>query len=90
MLAHVLAPSVDPTGMWVSEKLDGSGPAGPPCDRMRALFVNGVLYSRNGHPVPAPRWFVDAMPHGEPLDGELWRGRARGPRGTRGGVSSSG
>lgn len=49
---------------WVSEKLDG----------VRAYWDGARLRFRSGRPVPAPAWFVAALP-ARPLDGELWLGR---------------
>lgn len=51
---------------WVSEKLDG----------VRAVWDGKTLRFRSGRPVPAPDWFLAALP-AEPLDGELWLGRQR-------------
>lgn len=34
-------------------------------------WVTG-LWSRLGKPIAAPRWFIDKLPVGLPLDGELW------------------
>lgn len=55
----------DPTGWWMSEKLDG----------VRAVWDCRTLTTRTGQPIHAPKWFLDALPAGEPLDGELWIGR---------------
>lgn len=57
----------DPTGWWISEKLDG----------VRALWDCCTLTTRTGQPIYAPQWFIDAMPKAEPLDGELWIGRGQ-------------
>ena len=35
----------------------------------------GTCWTRTGHEVYAPSFFVDALPKGTPLDGELWMGR---------------
>lgn len=56
----------DPTGWWLSEKLDG----------VRAYFTGSTFYSRLGNKFPAPQWFIDGMPK-QPLDGELWCGRGQ-------------
>ena len=56
--------SEDPTGWWMSEKLDG----------MRAYWTGTALFSRKGNPVAAPRWFTSALPK-MALDGELMLGR---------------
>ncbi len=66
LLAERYASDVDVTRYWVSEKLDG----------VRAHWDGRQLRFRSGHPVPAPRWFTDALP-AQPLDGELWLGRGR-------------
>lgn len=73
MLGPLLAESyeagrVDPTGWWMSEKLDG----------LRALWNprTRTLYSRKGHAYPAPAWFTASLPD-VPLDGELWLGRGQ-------------
>lgn len=56
----------DPTGMWASEKFDG----------VRSLFLpSGKFISRNGNEFFAPKWFIDAMPKGALLDGELFTKR---------------
>ena len=57
----------DPTGWWISEKLDG----------VRAVWDCRTLTTRTGQQIHAPQWFVDALPKGEPLDGELWIGRGQ-------------
>ena len=54
----------DPTGWWMSEKLDG----------MRAYWTGDEFYTRNGNVVAAPKWFKAAMPP-IALDGELTMGR---------------
>src|ERR1039458_2949195 len=57
--------SENPKGWLLSEKLDGD----------RALWDGGKLTSRLGNVFPAPLWFLDRLPQGLPLDGELWAGR---------------
>jgi len=64
MLAETYDDGLDPTGWWISEKLDG----------MRALWTGRRLLTRNGNPIEAPFWFTIDLPD-EPLDGELWVGR---------------
>ncbi|MFH1873179.1 MAG: DNA ligase [Pseudomonadota bacterium] len=64
LLAERYRDSVDVSRYWVSEKLDG----------VRAVWDGKTLRFRSGNPVPAPRWFVEALPR-QPLDGELWLGR---------------
>ncbi|CAI2164076.1 15366_t:CDS:10 [Funneliformis geosporum] len=68
LLAHSWKPDeVDPTGWWVSEKLDG----------VRAFWNSkrGKFYSRNGNEFVAPSWFTDGIPRDQDLDGELFGGR---------------
>lgn len=64
LLAERYRDGIDVSRYWVSEKLDG----------VRAIWDGKILRFRSGNPVPAPRWFVDALPE-RPLDGELWLGR---------------
>ena len=56
----------DPTGWWMSEKLDG----------VRAWWTGKQLLSRLGNPFQAPEWFTKDLPK-VPLDGELWCGRGQ-------------
>lgn len=56
----------DPSGMWLSEKLDG----------LRAKWDGKQLISRLGNPFPAPTYFTASLPK-IPLDGELWLGYGR-------------
>jgi DNA ligase-1 len=68
LLAHPWDPAkVDPTGWWVSEKLDG----------VRAYWDGvGGLWSRLGKRFEkAPDRFLAGLPRGTPLDGELYLGR---------------
>lgn len=64
LLAERYAGGVDVSQYWVSEKLDG----------VRAHWDGRQLRFRSGNPVPAPHWFIAALP-AQPLDGELWLGR---------------
>lgn len=66
-LAKPWAPGKDVSGWYMSEKLDG----------MRALYIGGELYSRAGNRVHAPAWFLERLPEGCVLDGELFMGRGR-------------
>ena len=66
LLAEVAAIDIDPAGYLVSEKLDG----------VRAIWDGKVLRFRSGHQVPAPTWFIKALP-ATPLDGELWLARGQ-------------
>ena len=54
----------DPTGWWLSEKLDG----------VRAYWDGRQFSSRLGNRLHAPDWFTAGLPN-VPLDGELWLGR---------------
>jgi DNA ligase-1 len=64
LLAERYDGKVDVARYWASEKLDG----------VRAYWDGARLRFRSGRPVPAPAWFVAALPE-RPLDGELWLGR---------------
>jgi DNA ligase-1 len=64
LLAERYHGDIDVANYWVSEKLDG----------VRATWDGKTLRFRSGNPVPAPQWFLDALPK-QPLDGELWLGR---------------
>ncbi len=64
LLAERYRDDIDVSRYWVSEKLDG----------VRAVWDGKSLRFRSGNPVPAPQWFLDALPK-QPLDGELWLGR---------------
>lgn len=66
LLAREATADIDPAPYWISEKLDG----------VRALWDGRHLRFRSGRPVPAPAWFVRALP-ARPMDGELWLGRGR-------------
>lgn len=55
---------IDPTGYWMSEKLDG----------IRAYWDGKQLISRLGNVFAAPEWFTECFPD-VPLDGELFMGR---------------
>jgi DNA ligase-1 len=56
----------DPTGWWMSEKLDG----------VRAYWDGKQFQSRNRKLFLAPDWFVEGLPE-VPLDGELWIDRKK-------------
>jgi len=64
LLAKKWEEKVDPTGWWMSEKLDG----------VRAYWSGSAFYSRNGNQFMAPDFFTADLPK-KPLDGELWCGR---------------
>lgn len=57
--------TMDPTAWWMSEKLDG----------VRAYWTGHRLISRTNIDWKAPQWFLDKLPQGLALDGELWRER---------------
>ncbi|KAK0542428.1 hypothetical protein OC845_006632 [Tilletia horrida] len=67
MLAHNFSfhGKVDPTGWWMSEKLDG----------VRAWWNGHVLRSRRGDIFEAPTYFEEMLPIDMQLDGELWIAR---------------
>jgi DNA ligase-1 len=51
----------DPTGWWMSEKLDG----------IRGYWDGRMLISRLGNKIHAPDWYTKGFPN-HPMDGELW------------------
>ena len=55
----------DPTGYWLSEKLDG----------VRAWWNGTRMFSRTGRAWNPPTWFIAKMPSDLHLDGELWMKR---------------
>ena len=64
LLAKNWTPKIDPTGYWISEKLDG----------VRAYWTGSQFVSRNGNVFHAPEFFTKELP-AIALDGELWLGR---------------
>ncbi|EPQ30206.1 uncharacterized protein PFL1_02322 [Pseudozyma flocculosa PF-1] len=56
---------MDPSGWWVSEKLDG----------VRAFWDGQRLFSRQNLEWNAPTWWKDQLPKDLALDGELWMRR---------------
>jgi DNA ligase 1 len=66
LLANELRPEINPVNYLVSEKYDGA----------RAIWDGKTLRFRSGRTVVAPQWFIAKLPR-EPLDGELWLGRAQ-------------
>ena len=64
LLAHVWTDEHDPTGWWMSEKLDG----------VRAYWDGKQFLSRRNNVYHAPDWFLAGLPN-HPLDGELWFAR---------------
>ncbi|ESO87803.1 hypothetical protein LOTGIDRAFT_234827 [Lottia gigantea] len=68
LLAHKYDEKVnDPTGWWMSEKLDG----------VRAFWNGNCFYSRLGNCFIAPQWFTKDLPKDLHLDGELFGGRGK-------------
>ena len=65
LLAHKWEDGGDPTGYYMSEKLDG----------VRCLWTGTQMYSRNNKRYYPPPFFTKDFP-GSPLDGELWIGRS--------------
>lgn len=59
--------SQDPTGWWISEKLDG----------IRAYWDGTRFLSRLGNVFYAPEWFTKNLPGDCTLDGELFGGRKK-------------
>jgi len=70
MLAKNYNNTIDPTGWFMSEKLDG----------VRAIYHNGVFHSRNEKLFISPLDFDTGFPHDIMLDGELWGGRGLFPK----------
>jgi DNA ligase 1 len=66
LLAHRWEVDHDPTGWWMSEKLDG----------VRAYWDGEAFVSRLGNRFIAPDWFVADLP-ADTLDGELWVDRKK-------------
>jgi DNA ligase-1 len=64
LLAEVWTGDDDPTGWWMSEKLDG----------VRAFWDGKQFLSRRNNIYHAPEWFLAGLPK-HPLDGELWFAR---------------
>jgi DNA ligase-1 len=65
LLAHQFSDfEIDPTGWWMSEKLDGN----------RGYWDGKRMVSRQGNVFSAPDFFRKGLPD-VPLDGELWMGR---------------
>src|SRR6266446_4245326 len=66
LLAESWDCATDPTGWWLSEKLDG----------VRAYWDGKQFLSRLGNLFHAPAWFLAGLPD-VPLDGELWIDRKK-------------
>ena len=69
MLARSWEAHQDPTGWFMSEKLDGI--------RMIRPRGNLDVFSREGNPFHPPAWWLDQLPRGLFLDGEAWIGRGQ-------------
>ncbi|KAJ1549527.1 hypothetical protein HK096_011428, partial [Nowakowskiella sp. JEL0078] len=69
LLAHSYSLDIDPTGYWMSEKLDG----------VRAVWDPKIqtFLSRTGNPFFAPKTFTTGYPEDMTLDGELFSGRGQ-------------
>lgn len=67
LLAHTWDGEQDVSGWWVSPKLDG----------VRAWWDGTKFISRLGNAYHAPKWFIEAMPKGVTLDGELFAGNGK-------------
>ncbi|MDE2100947.1 MAG: hypothetical protein KGL39_27115 [Patescibacteria group bacterium] len=66
-LAMEYEPSMSPVGWFASEKYDGC----------RVFWDGTQLWTREGNIIPAPAWFIDELPKGIQLDGEIWCGRGQ-------------
>lgn len=66
MLAEKYDSRTHSGSFYASEKLDG----------IRALAVDGTLYTRTGNVIAAPTWFLRLIPPGT-YDGELYAGRGQ-------------
>lgn len=67
-LANAWDDGKDPSGFLISEKLDGV-----------RVFLSGddaVLATRHGRKIKSPAWWIEQLPKGVDLDGELWMGYA--------------
>ncbi|KAH6908199.1 hypothetical protein BKA70DRAFT_1483664 [Coprinopsis sp. MPI-PUGE-AT-0042] len=62
-----LETGADPTGWWISEKLDG----------VRTYYDGKQFWSRLGNAFTPPQWFIDTLPTDVTLDGELFGGRQK-------------
>lgn len=64
MLAKSWQPNINPTGWWMSEKLDG----------VRGYWDGEQMWSRQGNRIDIPNTLRQQLPP-FPTDGELWAGR---------------
>jgi len=67
LLAKPWPIDLDPSGWWMSEKLDG----------VRAYWDGVKFWSRLGGTFDAPEWFTRDLPKTTHLDGELFLGRGK-------------
>lgn len=61
---------------WQGECLDG-WLASEKFDGVRAYWDGVALWTRSGRQIQGPAWFMDALPKGQALDGEIWGGRGQ-------------
>jgi len=61
-LGENYTPEIDPYGWWMSEKYDGT----------RGYWDGQKLHNRTGGEINPPKEFIDQLPQGVQLDGELW------------------
>ncbi|KAF7303756.1 SWIM-type domain-containing protein [Mycena indigotica] len=57
----------DPSGFWISEKLDG----------VRTFYNGKGMVSRLGNAFTPPKWLLEKLPKDVTLDGELFGGRGK-------------
>jgi DNA ligase-1 len=90
MLAQRFKPSVDVGGWYLSEKLDGQRcfwdggvstgqivrniPWSNKGNKHRVVGIATGLWTRYGNVICAPNWFIESLPKGVLLDGELYLG----------------
>ena len=65
LLAKSWDKATNPTGFYMSEKLDG----------VRCFWTGSQMFSRSGKRYFPPKFFIKDFPN-SPLDGELWCGRS--------------
>ncbi|KZT30991.1 DNA ligase/mRNA capping enzyme [Neolentinus lepideus HHB14362 ss-1] len=66
-----LETGADPSGWWMSEKLDGVRRV----IAVEAYYDGKGMISRLGNPFTPPKWLLEKLPKGVTLDGELFSGR---------------
>ena len=57
--------TIEINNRWISEKMDG----------IRAYWNGEKLISKHSKEISCPNWFIEELPKGMKLDGELWMGR---------------